>query len=89
MKNETVFKTISYVLLVTIAINLSACSGGVMLVGTPAGIKSYMDGTNGYITNGKSTADAHTEYFAARNVQEAEETKRETAPSFLGELFGK
>ena len=89
MKTETLFKIVHMTLLTCIVINMTACSGGILVAGTPAGVKAYMDGTNGYITNGKSTADAHTEYYAARNAQEAEETKRAMAPSFLGELFGK
>jgi hypothetical protein len=86
MKTETTYKIISYVLLVTMVINAIGC---VAVVGTPEGMKAYSDMQNGLITNGKSSIDAHTEYFAARNTQEMEETKRSNAPSFLGELLGK
>lgn len=89
MKSENVFKAMSYVLLITIAINLSACSGGIAIIGTPEGMRAYSDMQNGLVTNGKSSPDKPTEYFASRNTQELEETKRATAPSFLGELFGK
>lgn len=89
MKTETTFKLISYTLLFTIAFNLSACSGGIAILATPEGMKTYSDMQNGLVTNGKSTPDKATEYFAARNTQETEQTKRANAPSFLGELFGK
>lgn len=86
MKTETLFKIVHVTLLTCIVINTIGC---VAVVGTPDGMKAYSDMQNGLVTNGKSTPDSHTEYFAVRTTQEMEETKRSNAPSFLGELFGK
>jgi hypothetical protein len=70
-----------------------SCSGcwpyqdGVMIVGTPEGIRAYADGQNGLITNGKASDDIKSAHWAAREEQEKQETQRALAPGWLAELF--
>lgn len=44
---------------------------GITITGSPEGIRSYHDGLNGIITNGKASPDAQdTPYYQLRRTQE-------------------
>lgn len=55
---------------------------------TAEGARAWGDYQNGMVKTGKEAPDSPNQYAAFRAREEAEITKRENAPSFLGELFG-
>lgn len=69
-----------------LAMYLTGC--GVFIAGSPEGIKSYMDGMNGLVSNGKATPNTDTPHWRTRRAQEHETTNRAMAPSILDHLFG-
>jgi hypothetical protein len=67
----------SLVLVVVSGCSMAASSGDyVTLTGTPKGIQSFSDLTNGMIRTGKESAERPSEYFAHRGTQEKEHTSR-------------
>lgn len=55
---------------------------------TAEGARAWGDYQNGMIKTGKEASDSPNQHLAFRAKQEAEHTKRETAPGFLQDLFG-
>lgn len=84
------------VLLTILAASASGCTGIVSdpfskgyihIAGDEAGMRAFADMQNGLVAQGKASPDAKGPFFAAREVQEKEETLRETSPTFLDNLF--
>lgn len=55
---------------------------------TAEGVRAWGDYQNGIIKTGKESPDFANQHLAFRLREEKEITRRENAPSFLGELFG-
>lgn len=83
-------KIISSCLVVAV---LTGCSGvatmnqDFTMTGSEAGIRAFADTLNGVMKTAKESPEAHSEYFAARNFQEVEKTRRENV-TFLDSIFG-
>lgn len=56
--------------------------------GSPVALRALFDGFNGSLKTAKESDDASSEYFAARNVYEKEETKRAMPVSFWEKMKG-
>lgn len=74
---------------VGVCVMLSGCGltqGGVMLIGSPEGIRAFADGQNALISNAKTTdALGDSAAWQHRKQQEQEVTKRQYR-GFFGEL---
>lgn len=67
---------------------LFASSGCHMTLGTPGAIREYHRGLNGMITEGKASPDKESAYWQTQKAIDREHTERDTAPGFVGSLFG-
>lgn len=56
--------------------------------GSPNALRALFDGFNGSLKTAKESDDASSEYFAARNIYEKEETKRAMPVSFWEKMKG-
>ena len=56
--------------------------------GSPVALRALFDGFNGSLKTAKESDDANSEYFAARNIYEKEETKRAMPVSFWEKMQG-
>lgn len=61
--------------------------GHIAVMADAKGMRSFMDGMNGFITNGKASPDQDTAHWIHRKAEEREHTTRATAPSFLDRMF--
>lgn len=61
--------------------------GSISIAADEKGMRAFSDMINSSITNGKASPDKDSAAWEARRLQEREETKRATAPSFLDNLF--
>ena len=62
--------------------------GHIAVMADAKGMRSFMDGMNGMITNGKASPDQDTAHWIARKHEEKEITTRRYAPGLLDGLFG-
>ncbi len=56
--------------------------------GSTEGIRAFNDGLYNIAKTAKEAPDAHSEYAAYRNSQEAQITTRAMKPNWLSSLFG-
>lgn len=63
--------------------------GNVAVMADAKGMRAFMDGMNGFVTNGKASPDQDTAHWIHRKAEEREETTRKTAPGFLSGLFAR
>lgn len=61
--------------------------GHVTITGDAQGIRSFMDGMNGMITNGKASPDQDTAHWIARKHEEEQVTRRKFSPGLFQKLF--
>lgn len=63
--------------------------GHIAVMADAKGMRSFMDGMNGMITNGKASPDQDTAHWIARKQEEQQVTIRHTSPGFLSGLFAR
>jgi len=61
--------------------------GHIAIMADAKGMRAFMDGANGFITNGKASPDQDTAHWIARKAEEREITTRKYAPGLLDGLF--
>ena len=82
-------KTLIIFAIIATATGCSTLGDGVMIAGTPEGLRAFMDGQNALITNAKTkTRDGSSAAYTLRHVQEQETTKRETGGFWHQLMFG-
>jgi len=84
-------ETMRAILIATIitATGCSTLGDGVLIAGTPEGIRSWMDGQNAIIANTKTKAsDGSSAAYTLRHAQEREETIRQSGGFWKALLTG-
>lgn len=56
--------------------------------GDARGVRAAMDGMSALVTNGKASPDIKSAAWQHREAEDKEITTRDTAPGFMGKLFG-
>ena len=82
-------KVIIIAVLATATTGCSTLGDGVLIAGSPEGIRAYMDGQNAFIANTKTKAsDGSSAAYTLRHAQEEQRTAREAGGFWNRLVFG-